>query len=391
MNSWDCFDTLVARRFVYPQSIFEEVSKRLKIDNFVKLRIKAEKRSDGTYEGIYKNLSGIDCNIEFEIELEHLYGIKENIDKVRDGDIVVSDMYFSKEQISKILKSCGLKKNIEIYVTPDGKRKGYIWQHLPKIDLHTGDNYKSDVESPNKFGILTEQYYEHKLNSVEEFVYSSDINLACWMRYVRLSCPYISSHEKQLWNDQSNFNLPVLALASLELPDKNIAFTFRDSIYWQQIYEVLTNKKSKQLHVSRQCYLNPSIEFNNYVLSTVKDHIIVDLQGTGRSLKEFFKNNLPESIYICGPTEYPVVSIAGKSSDSIERHNISSLGTLIDYTKDGPKRAECEHNSEIIKVQKNAIDVAVNSAKFFKIKRNKSLLINLLQRMKNNYTHKTVR
>jgi len=34
MISWDCFDTLVARRFFEPTSIFDEVGKRLNIPNF---------------------------------------------------------------------------------------------------------------------------------------------------------------------------------------------------------------------------------------------------------------------------------------------------------------------------------------------------------------------
>jgi hypothetical protein len=390
MNSWDCFDTLVARRFVYPYTIFEEVGKRLSIENFTKMRIKAEKRSNGTYQGIYENLNGIDSDVEFQVELEHLYGIQENIDKVQNGDIIISDMYFSKEQITQILQSCGLKKDIKIYVTPDGKRKGYIWSSLPKINIHIGDNYKSDVESPSNFGIKAEHYTNHILNEVEKFVYDFDEQLACWMRYVRLKCPYNTTHKRALWNDQTNYNIPVLALASLELPNKPIAFTFRDSVYWQKIYEEITGKKSKQLHVSRKCYTNPSIEFTNYVLSETKNCVIADLQGTGKSIKSFFKN-IPEVIYICGPTEEPVISMAGKVSDSIERHNCNMLGSVIGWNHNGPIRAQCEHDYNIVKIQENAVDIAVRSAKFFKVKRNKSLLINLLWKMKDNYTHKTVK
>jgi hypothetical protein len=390
MKSWDCFDTLVARRFIHPQSIFEEVGIRLGIPNFAKLRINAEKNSDGSYLGIYKNLSGVDPNVEFQIELEHIYAIRENIDRVQDGDIIVSDMYFSEKQITQILISCGLKKDVKIYVTPDGKRKGYIWSKLPNIDLHIGDNYKSDIKSPNKFGIRAEHYTNHKLTDTEEFVFLKNKELACWMRYIRLQCPYNNHHERNLWYDQSNFNLPVLALASLELPKKTITFTFRDSIYWQQVYESITNRPSKQLHVSRACYLNPSKKFTNYVLSETKDCVIVDLQGTGKSVKSFFKQDIPEIIYICGPTESPVTSIAGRISDSIERHNCSSLGPLIDWADTGPVRGECEHDLNIVKVQEEAVKVAIDSVKFFKIEKNKSLLIDLIWKMKNNYTHKNI-
>ncbi len=390
MTSWDCFDTLVARRFIYPYTIFEEVGRQLKIENFVKLRTKAEKRSNGTYFDIYNNLKGIDPNLEFQIELEHLFGIRENIDRVQDGDIIVSDMYFTKEQIKTILESCGLKKNIEIYVTPDGKKKGYIWEQLPKIDLHIGDNEYSDIESPKKFSIQTEYYTNHKLNAIEEYVYSFDKNLACWMRLIRLNCPYISEHEKNLWLDQSSFNAPILALASLELPDKEIAFTFRDSIYWKQIYEKLTGKKSKELHTSRICYYNPSKEFINYINEISKDCIIVDLQGSGKSINTFFNKENP-AIYICGPTEFPVISIAGKISDAIERHNCSHLGTLLDWDANGPIRDVCEHDTIIIEVQSEAMRIAADSIHNFSIQKNVNLLKELLWKMKNNYTHQNVR
>jgi predicted HAD superfamily hydrolase len=210
MNSWDCFDTLVARRFVEPYTIFEEVGRRLGIEKFSKLRRWAEKNSDRTYEGIYKNLPNIDSNIEFQVELEHCFGIVENINKVQDGDIIVSDMYLTKDQIRQILISCGLKKDVEIYVTPDGKHRGTIWSSLPKIDLHVGDNLRSDVESPRSYGITAEHYTGHQFNETEKFVSDFDFELACWMRYVRLQCPY-SRGDKLFWLDQSNLNLPVLA------------------------------------------------------------------------------------------------------------------------------------------------------------------------------------
>lgn len=389
MTSWDCFDTLVARRFGHPHTIFEEVGRRLKLDNFVKQRVKAEKRSNKTYKGIYENLPDVDPSIEFEIELDHLFGIQENINRIKDGDIIVSDMYLTEEHIKQILKSCGVTKDIQVYVTPGGKHNGDIWASLPPIDLHIGDNWKSDVESPTAHGIRAEHYTEHQLTNIEKTVSEHDINLAYWMRYVRLKCPY-TGIKKQFWIDQANFNLPVLALASLELPDVPIAFSYRDSVYWQPLYEALTKKKSKRLDVSRHCYYNPSPEFAKYVTFETNNHVIVDLQGTGRSLNAFFKNSV-DAIYICGPTESPVVSLAGQISDSIERHNCSSIGPLIGWDSNGPIRGKCEHDLEIVEVQASAMKIAIESAELFSIKRNKNLLIELLWKMKGNFTHKNIK
>lgn len=388
MNSWDCFDTLVARRFVHPHTIFDEVGKRLNIENFTNLRKRAEDASDKSYQGIYKNLTNIDPSIEFGVELEHCFGITENMNKVQNGDIIVSDMYLNEDQIRQILISCGLDKDVKIYVTPNGKSSGNIWKTLPKIDLHTGDNHRSDIESSNRFGIKSSLYTDWALNDIEQLVYHQDQHLACWMRYVRLRCPYLNE-QKTLWEDQSNFNLPVLALASLELPDKMIAFNFRDCVFWKPLYEEITGKISKRVDTSRLCYADASVEFSKYLLNEISGCVLVDLQGTGRSPKNFFKYP-QEIIYICGDVVQPFFSISGKISDCIEKHNCSSEGTLIEWNERGPIRKDCEHSNTIVEVQQNAMLCAIESAKYFNIKKNKSLLIDILHKMKGNYTSKTV-
>ncbi len=385
MKSWDCFDTLVFRIYKHPHTVFEEVGRRLGIKNFIKQRIKAEKHSNGSYIDIYKNLPSIDPAIEFQVELEHLSGIPENINRVSDGDLIVSDMYLSESQIREILISCGLQKNVKIFVTPDGKHKGYIWDRLPKIDLHIGDNYVSDVESPKKHGINSEHYTDHNFNTIEEEVALTDYQLACWMRYVRLKCPF-AGYEKSYWLDQSNYNLPILALASLELPNKEIVFNYRDSIYWHKLYEAITGKKSESIITSRKCLYNPSSEFKKYVIEKTTNKVIADLQGTGDSLNSFFGRPF-EAIYICGKAPW---SIAGHISDSIERHNCSSLKHLEGWGEQGPIYGECEHDPCIIKIQSLAMETAIASSKYFKIKKNKELMISLLWKMRKNFTHKNV-
>jgi predicted HAD superfamily hydrolase len=169
MISWDCFDTLVARRFFEPTSIFDEVGKRLNIPNFKKMRIAAERTSDGTYDGIYRNLPGIDAMVEFQVELEHCFGIVENINKVQDGDIIVSDMYFNSDQVLKILINCGLKKQVSITVTAGGKKKGWVWDTIPRPELHIGDNEHSDVFSPTQKSIPAKLYTGYKFNDLETY------------------------------------------------------------------------------------------------------------------------------------------------------------------------------------------------------------------------------
>jgi predicted HAD superfamily hydrolase len=125
MNSWDCFDTLVARRFFHPHSIFEEVERISGCKGFVKLRKSFEKTGNLTYKEIYDQITDVDPDLEFNLELEHCFGIPENINKVKDGDIIISDMYLSESQVRKILENCGLKKDVKIIVTLDGKKYLY--------------------------------------------------------------------------------------------------------------------------------------------------------------------------------------------------------------------------------------------------------------------------
>lgn len=388
MNSWDCFDTLVARRFSDPYTVFDEVGKRLGIENFREIRILAEKKSDNTYDGIYKNLSGIDPSVEIEVEIEHCYPIIENIKKVEDNDLIVSDIYHTKETVEKILKKCGLSKNVKYYVTPDGKRKGWIWKDLPKIDLHIGDNKKSDIKSASNFGIPTYHYTGSYFNSIEGFVAKTNFELACWMKYVRLQCPYNDLHKKQLWEDQSNYNLPILALASLELPDKPIAFNFRDCIFWQPIYEKIKKKKSIRFDSSRAILNNPSNEYREYVNKTINDCVIVDLQGTGSSFLNFFSDNIPETYFLSGRIKENknLKSITNMRAPGIEKHNCSNEGSIINWDQTGPVRLKLEHDSDIVGVQHAAFDVAFRSLDHYVIKQDINLLKYLLEKTEKNYT-----
>jgi predicted HAD superfamily hydrolase len=392
MTSWDCFDTLVARRFFHPHSIFDEVSKKLNLPEFKKMRIWAEKKGDGTYTGIYKNLPGIDPLIEFNIELEHCFGIQENLNKLNDGDIIVSDMYFTPEQVKQILVSCGLKKEVNVIVTAGGKRAGWVWNTIPKPKLHIGDNELSDVISPKEHGINSFLYTGYKFNEIENYISQYDFNLACWSRYLRLRCPYQEdSFEKFIWLDQANLNNPVLALATLELPlDKNIAFTYRDSALWHKIYEAMTEKLGILFESSRECYYNPSDFYMKYVESILKDCLIVDLQGTGKSSNYFFKGK-KDVLLIAGPAEPPTQFMVEKRSWSIEYHNITKYGRVIGWDINGPIRNDPDHDMRAVPIIEEINNIACSTVRNFDICPNKKLLQDLVFMMDKNFTNKNIR
>lgn len=404
MTSWDCFDTLIARRYVHPHSIFNEVGKRLSIPNFKELRIEAEKQSNGTYDDIYDRLPGIDKAVELQVEKEHLFPIAENMSRVNDGDIIVSDMYLTVEQVTDLLKSCGLTKDVKVYVTWGGKWDGWIWPTIEHPDLHVGDNIRSDVTVPKELGINVEFYTNHTLNDLELEVSKEDIELACWMRMIRLSCPYRDAN-KLFWNDQADLNIPTLALASLELPNLPLAFTYRTSANWLTIYKAIVGGNAKEYQTSRECYSAASAEFVNYFQTEIIDKgcTIVDVQGSGKSLESFLlRTSLPTPgmIYLTGPVMTNYSSIARNSSnfeewlnvktDACEKLNLLNIGAISSWDGSGINRLPCEHDSQIVKVQQEAVNAAIELVKYFKIKPNKQLLLSLLQKMNSCFTNHVI-
>lgn len=389
MNSWDCFDTLIARRFCHPHSVFSCVGKKIGNPNFLEMRISAEADSDQTYEGIYKNLPNIDPQIEMQIELEHCFPIVENINKVEDGDLIISDMYHSAEFVERLLRNCGLKKDVNFIVKPNGKGSGEVWKSIKGIDIHTGDNIHSDINMANANGIKTSHYTECFFTPAENHVMKTDYILACWMRYIRLSFPYSTQHEKNLWFDQSQYNMPSLLLCSFELPvEKEIAFNFRDCVYWKPLYEILTGKKSREFHSSRKFYKEANDEYKNYAFKQTEGCIVVDLQGSGVSFGNFFGKDR-EIIYLAGAAK---TSITKDICDAIEKHNCYKQGTLIGWNKNGPVRDVCEHDQIVVQTQSKASEVANNSINLFKkFKKDLDLLKFLVRKMESSYTNLNVK
>lgn len=385
MNSWDCFDTLIARRYYHPKSIFDEVGKRIGDPDFKSKRIAAEKASNKTYEDIYARLPGIDPQVELDVELEHNFPIMENIMKVQDGDLIISDMYLSNSFVEKLLRNCGLKKDITIIVTPDGKKKGWIWEQVKSkynINTHYGDNQKSDVHSAQAHGINGVYTNAFNFNDIEKEVYVSDKNLAFWMRYTRLICPYTDSRSIMFWNDQADINLPVLALATKELPDTVIAFSYRDCRNWHELYKAMTGKKGLRLDVSRHMYLNPNVHFDRYMEKIKKvGATIVDLQGKGKSIWNYYKGSPPPTIYIGGKTPEYIKQMIEYNTKSLEKHNCLDVGPVIDWNADGPIRGENDHPIDIAKIQLSAMDEAIKVAPWFNIKKNNDLLLEMVKKM----------
>jgi hypothetical protein len=410
MTSWDCFDTLIARKFIHPFSIFHQVAKKIGDASFVDKRIEAGYNTH-TYKEIYDKLK-YDPQIELDTELENCYPIVSNINSVKDKDIIVSDMYLPKEFIRQMLTKCGLNKDIHIIVSLDGKHTGKVWQTIDSryIEYHIGDNIHSDYSMPQKYKIKTKLYNDSKMSNNESIVFEYDKNLASWMRYIRLQSPYSNINinpnfhrtKNLLWSDQTNYNLPILTLGAKELEKIHnipITFNFRDCIYLKPLYDKITKKHTHSIQTSRVALKNIIQEsFINNVISAFQKSIVVDLHGSGVSFSLFLNKHLCKEytlINLVGGATHQVkepniISIFTTSLDnglSFEKHNYAELGTIT-ATEDGqPLILECEHDIEAIRSQREAILCGINSIEqFLPIKNNRDLGNRILSKLSGNYT-----
>jgi FMN phosphatase YigB (HAD superfamily) len=205
--SWDCFDTLVSRYYHYPKSIFELISHNTNHSDFVQKRLHAEKiATNKTLQGIYEHLPGHDSRLELELEKKYSYPIKENFHRIKDGDIIVSDMYLSSEEILDILRYHGLDKDVKVYSTYGKKANGSIWNELREkydIKFHIGDNIHSDVIIQRNYGINTIYYGSSYLTNAEKIIERYSPYLAYWIKYIRLSQPYFIPYKEIIFDKGS--------------------------------------------------------------------------------------------------------------------------------------------------------------------------------------------
>lgn len=184
--SFDVFDTLLIRPFVFPVDLFDFIEQTEKKSGFAKERMAAERRTreilkdyeDITIDDIYENITDeFLClkNLELEYEKKFLKVHPENFklyaEAIRLGKkvIVTSDMYFTKDFLKQVLILNGYTNLDEVFVSSYYKKckwSGNLFKEVikkyPKCKIiHIGDNYDADVEAPKKLGISTHLVYKY--------------------------------------------------------------------------------------------------------------------------------------------------------------------------------------------------------------------------------------
>ncbi|WP_342559396.1 hypothetical protein [Metasolibacillus sp. FSL K6-0083] len=253
--SADIFDTLVYRLVSKPDDIFTLVKDKYQEkygvieEDYKYLRRIAEHKarkqtitSEISFEDIFKEMPYDQVinqrllQLEFEIEKENLVlnnKIYELLLEQKNNGldiILISDMYFSKSQITELLISVGCDLNLfkDILVSSEykaSKAKGDLYMIYKNLFseystdemVHIGDNYNSDVVSANKFGIEAIYYQDIvedtlSIYSLEEAWYGESIQQLRSLRKLVNANDSENGEENQLFNIGSQIFGPVYSL-----------------------------------------------------------------------------------------------------------------------------------------------------------------------------------
>lgn len=399
VNSFDIFDTLLARNVKTPTDIFNIIETKFPYPNFKDIRLKAQSISNNTSENIYYHFKLLTNEtheminklrkFELQTEMENTIPIVSNILKIRYGDIIVSDMYLSHDEIISLLNYHSINPNIKLYVSPGGKSDGTMWSKLTKqyvINNHIGDNKHSDIIMPSKFGIKGIYTEIHIFSRLEEILLEKERDLTIFLRRFRLMNPYNeTSLEYKIYDYQIKYNIPLLLFMCKKLYNilveenrHKVLFLSRDGCLIYKLFSFLYPQfTSYYFYSSRVINNNYTDEYVNYLkeIYNVNDCLLFDLHGSFSSGRKLFMNTfgcLPR-IFIfdlsCNEMYYDKISYITHKSNIIETFNQDLIGTLIDYKYNKPINIPTETPLRYIKIMHNTVE------EFIKYTTDKSIII----------------
>lgn len=189
--SVDMFDTLVIRQTLFSSDVAELAECRLKeqgifIENFGAKRLRSEreleKYGSPVLSSIYEHMEKESCfykkepkqlaELEWKIDYELLIPreeICELFQEMKDCGkeiYIVTDTYYTKEQLIQILDKCGISFYTDILASCEyktGKRQQLFKKFREKIGerscIHIGDDEITDLEKAEENGILSCRIY----------------------------------------------------------------------------------------------------------------------------------------------------------------------------------------------------------------------------------------
>jgi hypothetical protein len=307
-NSFDVFDTLLARRQIFPKLLFNDVERETGVVGFSQVRIDAEKKLskynyniDDIYNVLGANFDPATTRklreAEFGIESRSLFPIVENLSRVTEGDILVSDTYLPADFIREILHRFGATPNFTLYTSANGKKNGWMWCHLSgtyQIQQHHGDNVLSDYIQPMKFSIPAQLCTFSQPLPEKHLLFPETIDLIRSVRQARLQNPHTDYYDRQVWTFACTSLFPILISICLWLRQiqkegnfQNVLFCSRDAFYLYKIFHAIADDVSSgYLLTSRESRLQSHQSYLDYLDGMIagKSTLVVDLIGTGLTL-----------------------------------------------------------------------------------------------------------
>lgn len=362
VNSFDVFDTLLARRSGSPEALLHRLEHESGVPGLAAARRAADQALwhrgqpylladlwQETGRALGLDAAQVQRLADREIALEHaeVIPITENLAQVRDGDLLVSDSYLPRDVVASLLRQAGLDRAVALVVTNDGKARGWVWPRLAaqvQIRRHLGNDPHADVRSPEAAGIPAELYPDAAPTPLERLLAAQGWPaLALWVRQARLANPFPAAQaaQRQLWLLTCQHNVPLLYLASLLLeeyaapqPVPALYFVSRDGWLWRRLYQALfPHRPAHYLLTSRQCLLKPSADYLAYFRTTWRPGgIIVDLLSTGASWSRFFAGlgTRGRCFFLGRIDDYAYLPDAGPPEAWLDLHAVlrtSALGT----------------------------------------------------------------
>ncbi len=302
--SFDVFDTLVMRKFLYPRDVFRILAKDS--DGFFEERVKSEeefyaKGHNPNIYDIYDKLPKFDLNKEIDLEKDILIKREEvcqmiDYAKSQGKDVfAVSDMYLPKEIIYQIFGNLGIcidKANILVSCDYNASKSNGLFLELRKKVgnkkiLHIGDNYHADIISAKKYGIEDTFEIKSALKMLEDskaadiLRYDNSIEnrmIIAELISVQLNNPFLFSETNGKFKIDSPYTLSYSFIAPLiysffvwmikkakEERLDGILLAGRDGYIIEKIYSQLKDKHPqmpicKYFYTSRQAAILSGIE-----------------------------------------------------------------------------------------------------------------------------------
>lgn len=314
IQSFDIFDTLIARRCIHPEAVHDIVEDRCGLAGIAAAR----RRADHVLHGMGRGYD-LDCiyvlacrllgqpveqaealaALEYEVELEQVMPIAENLARVRGDDLLISDMYLSESQIRGLLARAGAPLRNPMLLSNHGKSAGRVWAALQgrvAIEMHFGDNAHSDVTMPARVGIAGTLVQQHMPTRAEQRCMDAGLPaLAQAMRCARLAGAHTGA-DAVLWHAACQLNFPLLALAALGLEAQAASlgaqrqvFFARDGNLWIDVQRALFPRRDcAYLACSRETFLSSDAAFDRYFDAVSgPSPLYADLFSTGSSFSSY--------------------------------------------------------------------------------------------------------